>query len=107
MDLQEYAEKARRTDFNTDIHGNLWLYYALGLVGEAGEIAEKIKKAYRDNDGNIDPELMKKELGDVLWYITMLSEKFGFTLEDVAQTNITKLEDRMKRGVLGGSGDKR
>jgi NTP pyrophosphatase (non-canonical NTP hydrolase) len=107
MELNEYAEKARRTDFNTDIHGNLWLYYALGLVGEAGEIAEKIKKAYRDNGGQMDQELMKKELGDVLWYLAMLSEKMGFTLEDVAQTNIIKLEDRMKRGVLNGSGDKR
>lgn len=107
MELNEYTEKARRTDFNVDIHGNTWLYYALGMVGEAGEIAEKIKKAYRDNGGEFDKELMKKELGDVLWYIAMLSEKFGFTLEDVAQTNIAKLEDRMRRGVLNGSGDKR
>ena len=107
MELNEYAEKARRTDFKTSIHGNDWLYYALGLVGETGEIAEKIKKAYRDNNGEIDKELMMKELGDVLWYTCLLSEHLGFTLEEVAAANITKLEDRMRRGVLNGSGDKR
>jgi NTP pyrophosphatase (non-canonical NTP hydrolase) len=107
MELNEYAEKARKTDFKTSIHGNDWLYYALGLVGETGEIAEKIKKAYRDNNGQIDKELMIKELGDVLWYTTLLSEHLGFTIEEVAETNIAKLEDRMKRGQIHGSGDKR
>jgi len=107
MELNEYADNARKTDFKTSIHGNDWLYYALGLVGETGEIAEKIKKAYRDNNGKMDKDLMKKELGDVLWYLTMLSEKMGFSLDDVAQTNIKKLEDRMNRGQIHGSGDKR
>jgi len=107
MHLNEYADKARRTDFKTSIHGNDWLYYALGLVGETGEIAEKIKKAYRDNNGEIDKELMKLEISDVLWYTAMLSEHLGFTLEEVAQANIKKLEDRMARGQIHGSGDKR
>jgi len=84
-------------------------YDGLGL-GEAGEVQGKIKKIIRDNGGIITPEATNdilKELGDTLWYITSMCENLGITLEDVANYNITKLQDRHARGVLGGSGDNR
>jgi NTP pyrophosphatase (non-canonical NTP hydrolase) len=80
-------------------------YCALGLTGESGEYAEKIKKFLRD--GTLSPELAKKELGDVLWYTARSAWELGFTLEDVALTNLEKLLDRQERGVLKGSGDER
>ena len=85
------------------------VYDGLGL-GEAGEVQGKIKKIIRDNGGIITPEAteeIKAELGDTLWYITSMCENLGITLADVANANIEKLHDRQKRGVLGGSGDKR
>ena len=94
-----------------------YIYPALGLVDEAGEVAGKIKKIIRDKHGsildvklNIDTEvqdMVTKELGDVLWYIAELAGKFNVSLEDVAKTNIEKLTSRQKRGKLGGSGDNR
>ena len=84
-------------------------YDGLGL-GEAGEVQGKIKKIIRDNGGIITPEATNdilKELGDTLWYITSMCENLGITLEDVANYNRTKLQDRHARGVLGGSGDNR
>jgi len=84
-------------------------YDGLGL-GEAGEVQGKIKKIIRDNGGIITPvsiEEIKSELGDTLWYIASMCENLGITLADVANSNIEKLHDRQKRGVLGGSGDYR
>jgi NTP pyrophosphatase (non-canonical NTP hydrolase) len=87
------------------------LYPALKLAGEAGEVSEKVGKRLRDADGDFsDPEwklAMKKELGDVLWYVSAFAHGLGFTLEDVADTNLEKLASRMSRGVIGGSGDDR
>lgn len=80
-------------------------YVALGLAGEAGEVAEKIKKWIRD--GNINPEDIKKEMGDVCWYLAQLSTELGFRFEDVLNTNMKKLIDRKERAVLQGSGDNR
>jgi NTP pyrophosphatase (non-canonical NTP hydrolase) len=80
-------------------------YCALGLCGEAGEYAEKIKKKIRD--GTFDKDLALKELGDALWYITCSSLELGSSLEEVAQINIDKLTSREARGVLKGSGDSR
>ena len=100
-------------------------YCTLGLVGESGEIAEKIKKRFRL--GNVDAfepgsvvdykgtgvsfeefrEEMKKEIGDVLWYCAGLASELGFDLSDVAETNVAKLSSRKKRGVLKGKGDNR
>lgn len=81
------------------------VYPALGLAGESGEVAEKIKKWLRDDTFDLDA--IKKELGDVLWYIASLSADLGLTLEDVAQTNLDKLFSRKERNVLSGSGDNR
>jgi NTP pyrophosphatase (non-canonical NTP hydrolase) len=85
-------------------------YTALGASNEAGELAGKVKKAWRDDDSTIT-EAKKKELiaeaGDVLWYLSQLANEIGYSLSDIASMNIHKLLDRRKRGVIGGSGDNR
>jgi NTP pyrophosphatase (non-canonical NTP hydrolase) len=78
----------------------------LGLVGEAGEVAEKIKKLIRDDTRFSNAEIIK-ELGDVVFYITALANYYGSTLDDVLETNVEKLNSREERGTLGGSGDNR
>lgn len=87
------------------------LYPAFGLASEAGEVCGKISKRLRDAGGDLeDPafrQAMKKEIGDVLWNTAALAAGFGFSLEDVADTNLTKLASRLERGVIGGSGDDR
>ncbi len=80
-------------------------YTALGVAGESGEYSEKVKKLIRD--GKLDRPLAAKELGDVLWYIAAASAELGFTLQDIAEINLVKLNDRLTRGVLSGSGDTR
>ncbi len=77
----------------------------LGLVGEAGEFAEKVKKVIRD--GTFDRDLMLKELGDVIFYAAALANYFGSNLQEVMDINVAKLEDRKNRNVLQGSGDSR
>jgi len=86
------------------------MYLSLGICGETGELAEKIKKCYRDNQGQFteySKEEIKKEIGDVLWYLNRLCEELGFTLESAAELNIAKLQDRIDREVLRGQGDNR
>lgn len=86
-------------------------YVALKLAGEAGEVAEKIGKyLYRGDalpEGTTLIDIVKKELGDVQWYLTRMCSELDLTLEEVAEANIDKLTDRAKRGVLKGSGDDR
>lgn len=85
-------------------------YAVLGLVGEAGELANKIKKVIRDNDGVMTDEKLKeiaKELGDTCWYQSALAEELNLQMNDVMEENIEKLFDRKARGVLQGSGDSR
>lgn len=85
-------------------------YVTLGLVGEAGEIANKVKKIIRDQQGVVSDEArteLAKELGDVLWYVAGLARELGADLGAVADDNIEKLLDRHERGVLTGSGDNR
>ncbi len=114
MTLNEYQEAAGKTNKGTLLYTvDEWgkelpvdgMYNALGLCGEAGECAEKIKKLARD--GSINAGDIKKELGDVLWYLSQLAADYHFTLEQVAQSNLAKLADRAARGVLSGSGDNR
>jgi len=85
-------------------------YPALGLSGEAGEVAEQVKKALRDDGGQFTPErreALKKEMGDVLWYLAALCDDLGIDLGEVAQMNIDKLQSRKERNVLSGSGNDR
>lgn len=86
-------------------------YLTLGLTGEAGEIANKVKKVIRDNNGKpmskATKELIAAELGDVLWYVAMLSDELGSSLDDIADNNLWKLANRKTRNKLGGSGDNR
>jgi NTP pyrophosphatase (non-canonical NTP hydrolase) len=82
------------------------LYYlSLGLVGESGEIANKVKKIYRDNKR--DNEDLAKELGDVLWYAARFASAIGTSLDTIMQDNREKLESRLQRNVISGSGDNR
>jgi NTP pyrophosphatase (non-canonical NTP hydrolase) len=108
MELSEYQQLSRRT---AEYPRDAWLAYpALGLAGEAGEVAEHAKKAIRDDGGTISDErraAMAKELGDVLWYVAQLASELGLALEDVARETLEKLGSRQRRGVLSGSGDER
>jgi len=84
-------------------------YLTLGLASEAGEVAGKYKKVIRDTK-EITPEwteMIKSEIGDVLWYCARLADELGLPLSEVAESNISKLTDRKERGVIGGSGDNR
>ena len=103
MSLNEYQRKARSTAIYPA--SCAILYPTLGMVGEAGEVANKVKKILRDN--KFDRDDIAKELGDVLWYLAILAKDLGFNLSDIAYDNLKKLEDRQKRGTLRGSGDKR
>lgn len=85
-------------------------YVALGLAGEAGEVANKVKKIIRDTGGNVteeQAEVIKKEVGDVLWYAARLSDELDFALGSAAEHNLNKLLARKQLGVIGGSGDNR
>jgi NTP pyrophosphatase (non-canonical NTP hydrolase) len=109
MTFQEYQEEARKTAIYPNKDNN-FIYPTLGLVGEAGEIAEKIKKVIRDDNYIISDEKrieITKELGDVLWYIANLSKELGITMDDVATKNLEKLKSRQDRGAIHGSGDNR
>ena len=81
------------------------LYPTLGLAGEAGEVANKVKKIVRD--GKLDKEAIGSEIGDCLWYIAAICKDLGLKMEDVAQANLDKLRQRQEKGTLSGSGDTR
>ena len=109
MDFKTYQKKARVTAQYPNLGSNN-IYPTLGLVGEAGEVAEKVKKVIRDKNGIFDEDSkksIKKELGDVLWYLSNLCNEFGFSLDDVALQNLEKLKLRSARGKISGSGDDR
>lgn len=109
MTFEEYQTQSRKTAKYPNA-GNNFIYPTLGLAGESGEVAEKIKKVLRDKSGIIDEttkQEITKELGDVLWYVAQLSTELGLSLNNVAAENIKKLFSRMERGKLGGNGDNR
>lgn len=106
MNFKEYQERANATaiyDSKFSI-----LYPTLGLTGEAGEVADKVKKIIRDGKSVVNERVeIAKELGDVLWYLAAVARDIGVSLDDVAQMNIEKLESRKERGTLQGNGDNR
>ena len=109
MNLSEYQKKASTTALYPNAGQNLY-YPALGLGGEVGEVLNKVKKVMRDHGGTVTDEyreMLRNELGDVLWYVAALASELKRNLDDIAQANIEKLLSRKLRGVLHGSGDTR
>jgi NTP pyrophosphatase (non-canonical NTP hydrolase) len=107
--LSEYQARSRATAVYPNAGNNL-VYPTLGLAGEAGEVAEKVKKLIRDDDGILSDErraAIAKELGDVLWYVAQVATEAELDLDEIAAANIAKLMSRAERGVLQGSGDER
>jgi len=112
MDFDEYRDLAGATDFSEQLPEECHplLYHSLKLNGEAGEIAEKVGKLFRDKKGVMDDHFivdMIDELGDVQWYLAAIARQLTISLNVVARRNLEKLANRKERGVLGGSGDKR
>ncbi len=108
MEMNAYQAAAKETAVFPPDQGIV--YTALGLASEAGEVTDKVKKVIRDNGGVFSDEAreaIKKELGDVLWYVSGLAWELGYTLTEVADANIEKLSSRFERGKIGGSGDDR
>lgn len=106
--LDEYQEEAAETAIYPQ-HYSI-VYPALGLAGEAGEVADKVKKVIRDKEGEFgldDRQEIAKELGDVLWYVANLAADIEYSLEEIAVMNLDKLNSRKARGALRGSGDNR
>lgn len=104
--LNEYQKMA----LETAIYPQPIIYPSLGMCGEAGEVADKVKKVLRDNNSEFTDEKkleIAMEAGDVLWYVATLLNDLGFTLGEIAAKNYKKLKSRQKRGKLGGSGDNR
>jgi len=109
LSLNQYQQLAQKTAQYPG-KGKDLTYPALGLNGEAGEVADKLKKVFRDNHGEFDPErkeALAYELGDCLWYIADLAIELGYSLETVAVMNVNKLSSRARRGLIGGDGDNR
>lgn len=109
LTFSEYQEAASKTAVYPNV-GNNPIYPTLGLCGEVGEVAEKVKKVIRDRDGSFDTETcyaIALEISDVLWYVSQLARELDWNLECIAQLNLAKLEDRQARNKLHGSGDER
>lgn len=113
MDCDEYQKKSAKYDLaqaTTDLKAIGFIEKVLGLVGEAGETADKIKKILRDKNGVVSDEDKKsiaKELGDTMWYIASIARYMKIPLSEIAQENINKLEGRYKRNKIHGAGDER
>jgi NTP pyrophosphatase (non-canonical NTP hydrolase) len=109
LDFHTYQQRSRATACYPDAGANP-IYPTLGLCGEAGEVADKVKKVLRDQGGEFSAEViaaLQLELGDVLWYVAQLATELGLELDQVAQANLEKLASRSARNVISGSGDSR
>lgn len=109
MNFTDYQQKAKNTA-KYPVIGHGVIYPTLGLTNEAGEVAGKIKKIFRDKDGHISDETraaLKSELGDVLWYLAQVATELDLSLDEIAEHNIAKLLDRQARGKIRGDGDNR
>lgn len=111
MDFDAYEQLARRTaTFDGKQEEYKLMYLTLGIAGEAGEIAEKVKKLIRNDNGVLSDERredLKQEIGDVLWYLSQLSRILGFSFSAAAEANVKKLADRAARNVIKSTGDNR
>lgn len=110
MDFGTYQESAKKTAVYPGRGQGNWTYAALGLAGETGEICEKLKKVLRDDGGRISDERLaavRKELGDVLWYVATLCTELGLDMDGVATENLRKLSARKAADRLHGEGDER
>src|SRR5215211_6619482 len=108
-DFQTYQHESRKTWGVIPVDHPI-VYPTLGLANEAGEVAGKIKKVFRDKGGQISEETreaLKAELGDVLWYLAQVATELNLTLDEIAEYNISKLYDRLERGKIRGDGDNR
>ena len=103
-EFNEYNTFVKGMKFYPEKHAIV--YPTLGMMGEAGETSEKVKKWLR-GDRELDKKELLKEAGDVLWYLTSLADDLGFTLQDMVDANVEKLNSRKDRGVLQGNGDNR
>ena len=108
MTFNEYQEAAGKTSvYPRELR---MVYPLIGLAGETGEVAEKVKKTIRDNDGVFDEDEkleIAKELGDVLWYVSAIAGDMGYRLDDIARLNLEKIQSRDERDMLHGNGDTR
>ena len=113
MTLDEYQKQALNTAYTDPNYVDSLMdktIWAMGIVGEAGEIIEKWKKMVAYNSGEMTDAFvadMKKELGDVVWYVAVLANSLGLSFEEVMQHNVEKLKSRKARDVIKGSGDNR
>ena len=108
MTINEYQEGALRTAIYPE--SRRIIYPTLGLTGEAGEVADKVKKVIRDNNDEFTDERKQQialELGDVMWYSATLAHDLGYSLDEICQMNLDKLASRMQRNKLHGSGEER
>ena len=106
--LNEYQQRALETAVYPE--DKKIIYPTLGLTGEAGEVADKVKKVLRDNNQEFDAtrrQAIALELSDVMWYCATLANDLGYTLQEIAEMNYAKLKSRQERGKLSGSGDNR
>ena len=107
-DLDMYQQVAKTTAIYP--REQAIIYPTLGLTGEAGEVANKVKKIIRDDGNKINEGLVQEisaEIGDCLWYISILADDIGIKLSDIANANLEKLANRKKKGTIHGSGDTR
>jgi NTP pyrophosphatase (non-canonical NTP hydrolase) len=110
MNIQYTFDSYQEEASKTAIYKNKLIYPVLGLTGEAGEVANKVKKILRDKDGKLDiddKDSICKELGDVLWYLAACATDLGLDMNDIAVKNLEKLNSRAERNTISGDGDNR
>ncbi len=110
MTFDEYQIQAITTNLAKEDKFQELIQQVLGLADEAGEVQAIFKKWIRDQDADfskLDKEMIKKEMGDVLWYIAVIADDLDISLDKLAESNLDKLASRKQRGTLSGSGDDR
>jgi len=113
MTFDDYQKKALATLLTDQGYGDITpqlMAQILGLVGESGEVADKVKKVIRNNAGQLSDEAraeILKELGDILWYVNSVAHLLGSNLNEIAENNLAKLSSRHQRGLIKGAGDNR